>query len=343
MNTPFDYPLPAERIAQRPVYPYDSAKLLCCDRATGRIVESRFSAIPEYLRPGDVLVFNETRVIPARLFGKKITQAGSVQIELLLLQELNSTTWRCLGKPLKKLKIDDIIRFSDELQAIVVARPTPDRVDLSFETLGAVPLAQALHAVGIMPIPPYIRGGAGDEKDALDYQSVFARVSGSVAAPTASLHFTERLLQEIEQVPCNIERVLLHVGAASFVPVQRDGETELRAPEAEVMNISAQVLQRLQQAKQEGRRVIAVGTTVVRALESAVAKNIQEGPTDLFITPGHSFQIVDAIITNFHQPKTTHLLLVEAFLGRNLLDLAYTYALQHEFRFLSYGDGMLIV
>ncbi len=338
----FDYDLPDSLIAQRPVRPYHQAKLLVVDRGaeqlTEQLRESDFWGLPEFLRADDLLVFNDSKVIPARFLG--MLEGTQTSIEILLLKARGASDWEALGKPLKKLREGSKIIFQSGLYADVVERISQERIVIRF---GAVQgdVSSLCKDVGIMPIPPYIRRGLADEADRQDYQSFFAKHDGSVAAPTASLHFTPELLSKIDAIGCQRVTITLHVGTASFVPLWHEHDQQLRTPEAESFQVAPEILQRIAETRKKGGRVIAVGTTVVRALESAAAK--QSNQASLFITPGHRFSFVDAVMTNFHQPRTTHLLLVESLLGRTLLERAYKYALSHQFRFLSYGDGMLIV
>jgi S-adenosylmethionine:tRNA ribosyltransferase-isomerase len=287
------------------------------------------------------LVFNDTRVIPARLFGT-LESTGQAAIELLLIEKLTDARWVCIGRPLKKIRAKGKVRFSETLWAEVVpGDESVDRVTVDFHTSPGVHISMAIAEHGCMPIPPYIRGGRGDELDEVDYQTIFAENPGSVAAPTASLHFNEELMRRLtDEVRCDVTRITLHVGTASFLPVLDNGT--LRPPGSERFHVSEQATRQMLETKEDGGRVIAVGTTVVRALESS-ARATHADATELFITPGYHFQRVDSLITNFHQPGTTHLLLVESLLGRELLEKVYLHALANEYRFLSYGDGMFIL
>lgn len=338
---PYFYELPKDRIAQRPCHPADHAKMLVVDRKTGQIFDSRFADLPGQLTCNDLLVFNDTRVIPARLFGTLDTDGGGA-IELLLVERLADNRWVCIGRPLRKIRSAGRIRLSDTLVGEVAPESSePDKVTVEFHTTNNESVAEALINHGSMPIPPYIRGGRGDELDEVDYQTIFAREPGSVAAPTASLHFNEELVGRIRsEAGCSIGQITLHVGTASFQPVLDNGV--LKSPSAERCNVSRAVINQVATTKRAGGRVIGVGTTSVRALEGEATTPLAER-TDLFITPGYTFRRIDALITNFHQPGTTHLLLVEALLGRALLVEVYRHALANNYRFLSYGDGMFIV
>lgn len=343
VHVPYTYILPEERIAQRPVHPPESAKMLVVDRNSGDVSHSRFASIAEYLRPTDHLIFNDTKVIPARLFGT-LNDGNGHPVQIVLLRQIGTDEWSAIGYPMRRIRVATQVCFSSELVAEVLPSPTEDRLRLRFIPSGSRGSFELIQEQGTMPIPPYIRDGRGDAQDRVDYQSIFAQYTGSVAAPTASLHFSEHLMSSIRSsVGCQIDTLTLHVGAASFQPIMVNGV--LRPPGEEHFHVPAEIMGKITETKARGGRVIAVGTTVVRALESA-ARGIQggvEGETSLFIQPGFEFKGVDALVTNFHQPSTTHLLLVEALIGRELLDRAYQTALATEYRFLSYGDGMLIV
>lgn len=341
---PYSYELPEDRIAQRPAHPPESAKMLVVSRASGEIQHRTFDDIVDYIRPGDHFVFNNTKVIPARLFGK-LEGPDGYEIEVVLLEEVERHKWTALGFPMRKIRAAEKLFFSESLQALVLPAPTDDRLLLRFNAASEDEIERLLNDHGTMPIPPYIRHGRGDEQDRSDYQSIFAVHPGSVAAPTASLHFTETLINRMkEEAQCKIDHVTLHVGTASFQPIFVNGQ--LRKPGQERFVVSAAVMDSLLETKARGGRVIAVGTTVVRALESAA---LSEKPSDslesteLFIEPGFQFNIVDNLVTNFHQPKTTHLLLVEALLGFDRLHSSYQEALNNQYRFLSYGDGMFVL
>jgi S-adenosylmethionine:tRNA ribosyltransferase-isomerase len=323
--------------------------MLVVDRSKGAVADSQFADICSFLTQDDLLVFNDTKVIPARLLGV-LDNSTRTPAELLLLEMVLPDTWYCLGRPLRKIRARGGLLLNDSLKAVVV--PQTDNAAgeegefalVRFETTDAEGVPAALFKHGMMPIPPYIRKGLADAQDRSDYQSIFARHSGSVAAPTASLHFSPALMEKISrEVGCRVVTITLHVGSASFLPVIVDGQ--LRPPSSERFEVPPSVIAEVKKTKETGRgRVIAVGTTVVRALESACAKEAAESSsTELFIRPGFTFKGVDALVTNFHQPGTTHLLLVEALVGRDLLDKAYTHALAGDYRFLSYGDGMLII
>jgi len=342
----YSYNLPADHIAQRPVHPYHAAKMLTIDRQAQVITDAVFFDITQYLKAGDLLILNNSRVIPARLLGH-VASGGAV--ELLCAEKKTPLIFRCLAKPLRKLPVGRVIFFNDGLRATVLERLSECEILAEFSSDGYT--EELVRQVGIMPIPPYIRSGKSDAEDFIDYQTFFAEDEGSIAAPTAGLHFTPELISKIKEMGCDVAFITLHVGTASFLPIF-DGE-ELRKPGLERYLFSENIVKKIKTTRQAGRKVIAVGTTTVRALES-MAQEIESGKrlesldgtlqsTEIFITPGYKFRFVDHLVTNFHQPCTTHLLLVEAFMGRNLLTQSYEHALTGNYRFLSYGDGMLVL
>jgi S-adenosylmethionine:tRNA ribosyltransferase-isomerase len=337
---PFDYPLLEENIAQRPADPPDHAKLLVVDRRGAGFTHSRFTEFARFLSPDDLVVFNDTKVIPARLFGR-LPQSG-VEVEVLLLEEEGTGVWRCVGRPLKKIEREGRVLFGESLEGRFEGRRGAFEFVMRFSAGEGSTTLHELRRHGSMPIPPYIRRGRGDSADERDYQTIFARVEGSVAAPTASLHFTPAVMAEIERQGTRRLFVTLHVGAASFRSLLPEGAAELVPPEEERFSISSEAAEAIRRQKERGGRVVGVGTTVARALETFGVTGRCEGRTDLFIRPGHRFTIVDALVTNFHQPRTTHLFLVEALLGRSRLEESYRTALLEGYRFLSYGDGMFI-
>jgi S-adenosylmethionine:tRNA ribosyltransferase-isomerase len=317
--------------------------MLVIDRGNGSLRHERFSSISQFLRPTDRLVFNDTRVMPARFYPRLDTAEGH-QVELVLLREVADNEWIAIGYPMRRIRAAKTLLFGERLVARQLPSDISDRIRLKFETPCREETFRLIDSLGTMPIPPYIRKGRADEQDKIDYQSIFAEHVGSVAAPTASLHFSTALIDEIRSsVGCQIDTVTLHVGAASFQPIFVNGE--LRPPGAEEFYVSQSLIESLQASRAAGGRVIAVGTTVIRALESAARQgsSSRDSETSLFISPGFHFNIVDAVVTNFHQPSTTHLLLVESLLGKELLARSYEIALASEYRFLSYGDGMLIL
>jgi S-adenosylmethionine:tRNA ribosyltransferase-isomerase len=281
--------------------------------------------------------------MPARFYPRLNTSDGH-QVELVLLREVADNEWMAIGYPMRRIRAAHTLLFGERLVARQLPWDTPDRIRLKFETPCREETFRLIDSLGTMPIPPYIRQGRADEQDKIDYQSIFAEHVGSVAAPTASLHFSTALMDDIRStVCCQIDTVTLHVGAASFQPIFVNGE--LRPPGTEELNVSPRLIESLQASRAVGGRVIAIGTTVIRALESAAQQGSisLDSETSLFIRPGFEFNIVDAVVTNFHQPSTTHLLLVESLLGKDLLARTYETALTNEYRFLSYGDGMFIL
>jgi S-adenosylmethionine:tRNA ribosyltransferase-isomerase len=343
----FDYELPTGLIAQQPAEPRDSCRLLVVDRASGMLDDRVFTDLPEMLRPGDLLVVNETRVLPARLRGVKADTGGAV--EVLLLRERYEGAWECLVRPGRRIRAGTKVAFSDgRMTGLVVAedRESGGRV-VQFTVHGdgaSAPGAvrAAIHEIGEMPLPPYITRPLADPEQ---YQTVFGTDERSAAAPTAGLHFTEELLERIEHGGVNIAHVELDVGLDTFRPVAED-DPEDHPIHTEHFRVAPLAAQLVNETHARGGRVVAVGTTVVRALESAVDEGSglvlpTEGDTDLFILPGFRFLAVDAMITNFHVPRSTLLMLVSAFASRDLVMRAYSHALDRRYRFLSFGDAVL--
>jgi S-adenosylmethionine:tRNA ribosyltransferase-isomerase len=337
----FDYELHPGLIAQTPLEPRDRSRLMVIKRGDGSIKHHRFFEVVDYLRAGDVLVFNDSRVIPARLRGRKLDSGG--RVELLLLHRLDGAVWEALVKPAKRIAVGTRLEIeggdSPPLLAEVIGVGEDGTRVVSFSD--EAPLAQ----LGRVPLPPYIKSPLADPER---YQTVYARVSGSVAAPTAGLHFTPELLGRIERSGVHMLFTTLHVGLDTFRPVKEDDP--LKHPiHKEYGSLSPEVAAELSRAKAEGRRVICVGTTTVRLVEAAARgggpTKIQpfEGWTDLFILPGYQFRIVDGVITNFHLPRSTVLMLVCAFAGRDFIDRAYQEAVSQQYRFYSFGDAMLIL
>ena len=334
----FDFPFDESLIADHPVSPRDHARLLVVPRkGASACRHARVKDLPELLQAGDVAVLNDTKVIPARLHGAKQHSGGKV--EVLLVRPLEEAVWEVLLKG--HVAVGQILQFQDEATAEVLER-TPERTVLRIDTQGSV--KDLLDRIGEVPLPPYIKRTA-TVQDKEDYQTIFARSEGAVAAPTAGLHFTDRLLAALKQKGIQLATVTLHVGPGTFRPVTVD-RIEDHHMGTEWFHISGETAKRLNAAKAEGRRVVAVGTTSVRTLESAVdqAGQIQGGvgETRLFITPGYRFTMVDALLTNFHLPRTTLLMLVSAFTGHEQLRAAYAEAIAARYRFYSYGDAMLI-
>ncbi|MGI6524271.1 MAG: tRNA preQ1(34) S-adenosylmethionine ribosyltransferase-isomerase QueA [Bdellovibrionota bacterium] len=348
LNEVFSYNLPQDVIAQRPLHPYHAAKMMVINRQQKTITDETFFDITKYLKAGDLLILNNSRVIPARLLGRVESGGG---VELLCIKKVTPLSFRCLAKPMRKLQLGREVFFNKGLKATVQARLSECEVLVEFSS--DTDTAELIKEVGIMPIPPYIRSGKSDAEDFIDYQTFFAQEEGSVAAPTAGLHFTPELINKIKGIGCTVSFITLHVGTASFLPIETEDGKDLRRPGVESYLFSKNILEKINTTRTQGGCVVAVGTTTVRALESMV-QEVQDGvdvdtedgnlhTTEIFITPGYSYKAIDALVTNFHQPRTTHLLLVEAFMGKALLSESYTYALTHEYRFLSYGDGMLIL
>lgn len=335
----FYYDLPEERIAQFPVYPRDSSRLLVYDRATDTVAHRHFYDLPQYLRKGDVLVINNTRVLPARIFGVK-EQTGA-KVEFLLHKRLDLTDWEVLARPAKRLKRGNIVTFSPALRAEVQDVQDEGLVRVRFLYEGV--FESILSEIGEMPLPPYIKQKLSDAER---YQTVYAQTEGSSAAPTAGLHFTPELLQKIKDMGVTVAEVLLHVGLGTFRPVKAD-EIADHKMHSEYYAVSQETCDCVNSAKKEGRRVIAVGTTSVRVLESAaIAPGIIApvcGETDIFIYPPYRFKIVDALITNFHLPESTLLMLVSALCGREKILEIYENAVKERYRFFSFGDACLIL
>ncbi|MBI3625455.1 MAG: tRNA preQ1(34) S-adenosylmethionine ribosyltransferase-isomerase QueA [Candidatus Rokubacteria bacterium] len=340
----FDYHLPPERIAQYPAEQRDASRLLVGDRAGGRWEDRVFGELPDLLRGGDLLVVNDSRVIPARLLGH--LEREGAQVELLFLRAIGPSRWEALARPGKRCRPGAVVRFGDgEAGARVVAPAAPGRRIV--ETQGGGSVRELLERYGVPPLPPYIaRHQKPGQEDWERYQTVYAAHEGSVAAPTAGLHFTQALLHRLRIRGVEVRTLTLHVGAGTFRPI-RSARVEAHRMEAEQVLISAEVADAVNQAKAEGRRVIAVGTTTCRALEAAADERgtvrPMSGPTDLFIYPGYRFKVIDALLTNFHLPRSSLLLLVCAFAGREFILGAYGRAVDAGYRFYSYGDAMLIV
>ncbi len=336
----FDYELPKELIAQTPLKDRSSSRLLVLDKNSGDIVHEHFTNIIEYLHKGDVLVLNDTKVIPARLIGHK-EETGAV-IELLLLKDLGDDTWECLSKPAKRLKIGTVVSFGDDLLKARVIEKLDEgitRVKLLYDGI----LMEILDKLGTMPLPPYIHEKL---KDQSRYQTVYAKVTGSAAAPTAGLHFTKELLSKIENKGITICYVTLHVGLGTFRPVEVEDVLEHHM-HSEYYVMDANTADILNKAKEEKRRIIAVGTTSTRTLETIASANNGKfkacsGNTDIFIYPGYKFRAIDALITNFHLPKSTLVMLVSAFSSRDIILNAYREAIKEKYRFFSFGDAMFI-
>ena len=335
----FDFDLPEDRIATRPAYPRPSARLLL---AQGDAISDRhvFDLV-DILQAGDRLVLNNTRVIPARLFGTRTRGDAVARVEITLMEPA-ATGWRALAKPLRKVNLGEVIQFDDTLSAQVMAKTDTD-LTLEFNLLGD-DFDAALAQAGQMPLPPYM-GRMADAQDLIDYQTVFARHAGAVAAPTASLHFDLDLLQRLAAKGVDFTEVTLHVGAGTFLPVKVDDVTTHKM-HAEWGEVTVQAADQINATKAAGGRVIPVGTTALRLIESAAQNGVLRpwsGKTDIFIYPGFKFQITDALMTNFHLPKSTLLMLVAALMGKARMDDIYRHALAQNYRFFSYGDASLLI
>lgn len=350
----FDFSLPDELIAIHPFTPRDGAKLLVARRDSDEIIHSHFYDLPSFLQKGDFLVFNSSKVIPARLFGK--VDGKDIEVLLICQEGLSlgalrdspsqANIWQVMAKPGKRLKIGSKIEFNSKLSAEVI-----DILDGVFKlrfSLSGGDFWQEIERIGEMPLPPYIlkqRHEKHDEKvDHSDYQTIYADKPGSAAAPTAGLHFTDDLMKKIQDKECDIGFVDLHVGLGTFEPI-RTQNIEDHKIHSEYFELPVELAEKLNQAKKEGRRVIAVGTTTVRVLESCQKEGILEpraGETNIYIYPGYKFGFVDGLITNFHLPKSSLLLLVSAFWNKEKILAVYQEAIEQRYRFYSYGDGMLI-
>jgi len=335
----FDFDLPQERIALRPARPRDSARLLLVDGAT--IADRAMLDLPSLLRPSDVLVFNDTKVIPAQLEGRR----GDASIGATLHKREGLRSWWAFVRNAKRVRIGDVVDFGNGVQATAAERDEPGAILLAFH--GEEPVELLLERAGRMPLPPYIASKRPtDAADAADYQTMFAREAGAVAAPTAALHFTDRLVDAIDARGIARETLTLHVGAGTFLPVKAEDTTQHRM-HAEWGRIDAATAGRLNDARARGGRLIAVGTTSLRLIESAAADNgtIQpfDGDTAIFITPGYRFKAVDGLLTNFHLPKSTLFMLVSALMGLEVMKEAYAHAIGENYRFYSYGDGSLLL
>ena len=335
----YNYELPEERIAQTPLLKRDESKLLVLGRKTGTISHEHFYNIINYLKNGDVLVLNNTKVLPARLIGSK--EETNAVIELLLLKDNGNDTWECLAKPVKRLKIGTIIIFGERLKAEIVDIQDEGIVHAKLIYQGI--LMEILDELGSMPLPPYIHEKL---KDKDRYQTVYAKELGSAAAPTAGFHFTKELLDKIAEKGIIIKYVTLHVGIGTFRPVM-ENKVEDHKMHSEYYIMTDEVADTLNLAKKEGRRIIAVGTTSTRVLETVMTKYDTfkgcHGDTNIFIYPGYTWKAIDGLITNFHLPKSTLLMLVSSFSSREIIMNAYQEALKNDYRFFSFGDAMFII
>jgi S-adenosylmethionine:tRNA ribosyltransferase-isomerase len=342
----FDFELPPERIALHPVSPRDSARMMVV-RPGEPLEDRRVTDLLELLRPGDVLVVNDTRVLPAELKGERVRDEARASVSFNLHRRVDSQTWRAFARPAKRLRVLDQLELGEggALRASVTGKGETGEVTLSFALAGAE-LDEAIKALGAMPLPPYIEAKRGvEERDKVDYQTVYAAVDGAVAAPTAGLHFTEKLLQDLSDRGVSVERVTLHVGAGTFLPVKAE-DTADHVMHAEWGEITDASVHRLLEAKARGGRIVAVGTTSLRLLETAARATGTLAPfigeTDIFITPGFRFRAVDLLMTNFHLPRSTLFMLVSAFAGLDTMREAYAHAIANDYRFYSYGDASLL-
>src|SRR5947209_1943868 len=348
----FDFPLPPERIALRPARPRDAARLLVV-RPGGALEDRVVRDLPSLLQPGDQLVVNDTRVISASLSGRRIGRGPETRIEVNLVKRLDGSRWRAFVKPAKRLAQGDVVRFGGEgkvcflgqLDATVEVKSEGGEMTLAFAFHGPV-LDQAIAERGEMPLPPYIASRrAPDDEDRADYQTLFAQDEGSVAAPTAGLHFTEQLVERLKSRGVGLHTVTLHVGAGTFLPVKSD-DTADHKMHAEYGIVTEQTAAALNAARHAGGRIVAVGSASLRPLETATAENgmVQPsaGETAIFITPGYVFRAADVMLTNFHLPRSTLFMLVAAFSGLDTMKRAYAHAIEAGYRFYSYGDACLL-
>jgi len=341
----FDFDLPDDLIAQRPASPRDSARLL--DVSPDGLRDRLVRDLPGLLRRGDLLVFNDTKVIPARLKGVRGGAAGrqDVAVEALLIRDLGNGRWLSFARPTKRLRPGDGLVFAGGLLAKVEAKNEDGSIVLTFDTLGPAFL-MSLEKGGAVPLPPYIRGGVADAQDRADYQTLFARYDGSVAAPTAGLHFTPGLMTSLAAAGIATAGVTLHVGAGTFQPVRVD-DTDAHTMHAEWGEVPEATARAVEATRAAGGRVVSVGTTSLRLLESVArdhdgAMKAWSGETDIFIVPGFRFRAVDLLLTNFHLPRSTLFMLVAAFAGLERMKQAYTHAIRERYRFYSYGDCCLL-
>jgi S-adenosylmethionine:tRNA ribosyltransferase-isomerase len=331
----FDYELPPELIAQAPIEPRDAARLMVLDRKLETITHQHVHDLPDLLRAGDLVVANRSRVLPARIRGRL---RGGGSAELLLLRRLSPGRWEAIGRPARRLRPGDVVSITNDLDVAIRAAGAEALREIEVRTTQADQDA-ALLSAGSTPLPPYIRGWVGDPQR---YQTIFADTDGSAAAPTAGLHFTPRLLERLEARGIRVATLALHIGLDTFRPVSRDNPREHRM-HREWYALPAELPETIARTRSTGGRVVAIGTTSVRALESWAVTGLSEGWTDLFILPGHRFVVVDTLLTNFHLPRSTLLMLVSAFAGRERVLAAYADAKHRRYRFYTFGDALLIV
>jgi S-adenosylmethionine:tRNA ribosyltransferase-isomerase len=338
----FDFDLPPELIAQRPAEKRTDSRLMIVDRQRAEIGHDRFCSIEKHLQPGDLLILNDTRVIPARLFGHK-ESGGKIEVFLAERQDVAGNVWDCLAKSSRPLRPGVRLIFDEGLIGEVVAGAEAPKQRICFSCAGDV--AELLDRIGRLPLPPYIER-SDTPADRERYQTVFARKDGALAAPTAGLHFTEDVLNRLQENGVEIGYITLHVGIGTFLPVRVEKVADHRMHD-ERFHVDCDTAEAINSARREGRRIVAVGTTVARTLESVWDDDLQEimsgdGRTDIFIYPGYKFNVIDALLTNFHLPRSTLLMLVSAFAGREFIHEAYRQAIFEKYRFYSYGDCMLI-
>ncbi len=334
----YDYELDEKYIAQTPIKNRSESKLMVLDKTNGNIEHKKFYNIKDYLQKGDVLVLNDTKVLPARLMGEKIDTKA--KIEVLLLKNIEGDIWECLARPGKRLHIGSVIKFSDELTCEVIEKLEDGIIHVNFKYVGI--FLEIIERIGLMPLPPYIHESLKEQDR---YQTVYAKYLGSAAAPTAGLHFTKELLKELEDMGVIICYVTLHVGLGTFRPVEVENIKEHHM-HTEYYEMKKEVADILNLAKKENRKIYAVGTTSTRVLETVMSKYHEfrecTGNTDIFIYPGYEFLAIDGLITNFHLPKSTLLMLVSALSKREYILNAYEVAKQNNYRFFSFGDAMFI-
>lgn len=341
LKSTYFYELPEEQIAQTPIEPRDHSRLLCYNRKTDKIEHKHFFDLIDFLKPGDVLIVNNSKVLPARLFGYK-AETGA-KIEVLLQKRIDLKNWEVITKPQKRLNVGTEIVFNENIKCTVTEKGDYGSCKVKFDYKDNKTFEEHLMEIGTMPLPPYIKEKLKNQNR---YQTVYAKVDGSSAAPTAGLHFTPELLRKIKEKGVEILEVLLHVGLGTFRPVKEDN-IEDHEMHSEYFEISQDIADKINKAKSEGRRIIAVGTTSIRVLESGVDENgklqAQKRETKIFIYPPYKFKMVDALITNFHLPESTLIMLVSAFIGDidKTLDL-YKLAVREKYRFFSFGDAMFI-
>lgn len=340
----FDYELPEELIAQEPLARREASRMLVVNRSRQNWQDEQFQNFPEFIQAGDVLVLNNTRVFPARLIGKKENSTG--KIELFLVREIENNVWEALARPARRLKENSMLVFGEgKLKARVLGKQSDGRMAVEFQS--ETNFAETLEEIGQTPLPPYIRReGTPTQIDRERYQTVFARNSGAIAAPTAGLHFTPEILEKVKMRGAEIVEITLHVGYGTFEPVRVEDLSEHRVT-PEMTEISPRAAEILNRAKNEKRRILAIGTTTTRALESSTTENgeILSGAreSNLTIIPNYQFKTIDALLTNFHLPQSSLLVLVSTFAGHDLIMSAYRHAVAAKYRFYSYGDCMLII